>query len=46
MLIDNKVDRYDDGLNITTVWDFLNEFSGKKVGKSENSTLLLGTSQL
>lgn len=31
MLIDNKVDRYpDDGLNIVTVWDFLNEYSGKQ----------------
>ena len=31
MLIDNKVDRYpDDGFDIKTVWDFINEFSGKK----------------
>ena len=29
MLIDNKVDRYpDDGLNIKTVWDFINKYSG------------------
>ncbi|MCQ2235241.1 MAG: SNF2-related protein [Paludibacteraceae bacterium] len=30
MLIDNKYDRYDDNLDIVTVWDFLTEFSGKK----------------
>lgn len=31
MLIDNKKDRYpNDGRNIVTVWDFINEFSGKK----------------
>lgn len=31
MLIDNKIDRYpDDSLNIVTVWDFLNEYSGKQ----------------
>lgn len=30
MLIDNKVDRYkDDGFDIVTVWDFINEFAGK-----------------
>lgn len=35
MLIDNKEDLYtkergnDDGLNITTVWDFINHYSGK-----------------
>ena len=34
MLIDNKIDRYDDGLNIKTVWDFINEYSGKE---SENT---------
>lgn len=29
MLIDNKEDRYpDDGLNIRTVWDFINKYSG------------------
>lgn len=36
MIIDNKNDRYNDGLNIVTVWDFLNEYSGKnseQVGK-------------
>lgn len=30
MLIDNKTNRYpDSGFNIVTVWDFINEFSGK-----------------
>ena len=37
MLIDNKTNRYpDSGFNIVTVWDFINEFSGKsseQVGK-------------
>ena len=33
MLIDNKKDRYDDGHNIVTVWDFLNEFAGNKSGQ-------------
>lgn len=27
MLIDNKKDRYDDGLNIVTVWDFIKTYS-------------------
>ncbi len=27
MLIDNKLDRYDDGLNIVTVWDFIREYA-------------------
>ena len=31
MLIDNKTNRYSDsGFNIVTVWDFINEFSGKQ----------------
>lgn len=42
MLIDNKVDRYDDGLNITTVWDFLNEFSGKKSGQIGKLDIVTG----
>lgn len=42
MLIDNKVDRYDDGLDITTVWDFLNEFSGKKSGQVGNLDIVTG----
>ena len=33
-LIDNKQDRYpDSGLNIKTVWDFINTYSGKKSGQ-------------
>lgn len=33
MLLDNKVNRYpDDDRNIVTVWDFLNEYSGKDRG--------------
>lgn len=27
MLIDNKKDRYNDGLNIVTVWDFIKEYA-------------------
>lgn len=42
MLIDNKVDRYDDGLDITTVWDFLNEFSGKKSGQVGDLDIVTG----
>lgn len=42
MLIDNKIDHYDDGLNITTVWDFLDEFSGKKSGQVGNLDIVTG----
>lgn len=42
MLIDNKVDRYDDGLNITTVWDFLQEFSGKQSGQTGRLDIVTG----
>lgn len=34
MIIDNKIDRYDDGLNIVTVWNFLYEYAGKKSGQT------------
>lgn len=43
MLIDNKVDRYpDDGLNIKTVWDFINEFSGKASQQTGNLDIVTG----
>lgn len=42
MLIDNKVDRYDDGLDITTVWDFLTEYSGKKSGQTGDLYIVTG----
>lgn len=38
MLIDNKKDRYpDDGFNIKTVWDFIREFAGRKIDRTEDS---------
>ena len=43
MLIDNKVDRYpDDGFDIKTVWDFINEFSGKKSQQTGNLDIVTG----
>ena len=43
MLIDNKVDRYpDDGFNIKTVWDFINEFSGKESQQTGNLDIVTG----
>lgn len=42
MLIDNKVDRYDDDLDITTVWDFLTEYSGKKSGQLGDLDIVTG----
>lgn len=42
MLIDNKVDRYDDGLDIVTVWDFLTENSGKKSGQTGDLDIVTG----
>lgn len=43
MLIDNKVNRYpDDGLNIKTVWDFINEFSGKASQQTGNLDIVTG----
>lgn len=43
MLIDNKLDRYpDDGLDITTVWDFILEFSGKDSGQTGNLDIVTG----
>ena len=43
MLIDNKVDRYpDDGFDIKTVWDFINEFSGKKSQQTGNIDIVTG----
>ena len=42
MLIDNKKDRYDDGHNIVTVWDFLNEFAGNKSGQHGDLDIVTG----
>ncbi len=43
MLIDNKQDRYpDDGFDIKTVWDFINEFSGKKSQQIGNLDIVTG----
>lgn len=42
MLIDNKVDHYDDDLDITTVWDFLREFSGKQSGQTGRLDIVTG----
>lgn len=43
MLIDNKVKRYeDDGFNIVTVWDFINDFSGKKSNHTGNLDIVTG----
>ncbi len=43
MLIDNKKDHYpNDGRNITTVWDFINEFSGKESGNTGNLDIVTG----
>lgn len=43
MLIDNKVDRYpDDGFNIKSVWDFINEFSGNKSQQTGNLDIVTG----
>lgn len=42
MLIDNKGDRYNDGLDITTVWDFINEFSGKKSNQTGKLDIVTG----
>ena len=43
MLIDNKKDRYnDDGFDIKTVWDFINEFSGKKSQQTGNLDIVTG----
>ena len=43
MLIDNKVDRYpDDGLNITTVWDFINLYSGQQSGQTGKLDIVTG----
>ena len=47
MLIDNKVNRYpDDGLNIKTVWDFINEFSGKASQQTGNLDIVTGYPQI
>ena len=43
MLIDNKVDRYpDDGLNIKTVWDFINKYSGNVSGQTGKLDIVTG----
>lgn len=35
MLIDNKIDRYDDGLNIVTVWDFIKMYAAISLQKGK-----------
>jgi ERCC4-related helicase len=42
MLIDNKKDRYNNGRNIITVWDFLNEFAGKDSGQHGDLDIVTG----
>ena len=43
MLIDNKVDRYpEDGLNIKTVWDFINLYSGQQSGQTGKLDIVTG----
>ena len=43
MLIDNKVDRYpEDGLGIKTVWDFINQYSGRQSGKTGKLDIVTG----
>lgn len=42
MLIDNKVDRYKDGLNIITVWDFISKFSGNDAGQTGTLDIVTG----
>lgn len=43
MLIDNKTNRYlDSGFNIVTVWDFINEFSGKSSEQVGNLDIVTG----
>ena len=42
MIIDNKVDRYKDGLNIETVWDFINTFSGNMSEQTGNLDIVTG----
>lgn len=42
MLIDNKIDRYDDGLDIVTVWDFMNLYSGNESNEKGNLDIVTG----
>ena len=43
MLIDNKIDRYpDEGLNIRTVWDFINLYSGQQSGQTGKLDIVTG----
>ena len=43
MLIDNKQDRYpDSGLNIKTVWEFINTYSGKKSNQTGKMDIVTG----
>lgn len=43
MIIDNKLDRYpDDGLNIKTVWDFINKYSGNDSGQKGKLDIVTG----
>ena len=42
MLIDNKKNRFDEGLKIVTVWDFLNEFSGNKSEQTGDFDIVTG----
>lgn len=42
MLIDNKKNRYDNDLNIITVWDFLHEYSSQKSGQTGKLDIVTG----
>ena len=43
MLFDNKQNRYqNDGFNIVTIWDFINEYSGKDSGQTGNLDIVTG----
>ena len=42
MLIDNKKDRYNDGLDITNVWDFINLRSGKESQQTGKMDIVTG----
>jgi len=43
MLIDNRINRYpNNGYNITTVWDFINEFAGNKSEQKGKLDIVVG----
>ena len=43
MLIDNKINRYsEDGLDMKTVWDFINEYAGKSSGQEGEMDIVTG----